>query len=92
MEDLSFSKKKNKKQNKKLKIMTLKIMQDLKKKKIKIKIPSEIKVVILGEKKVLVRSGDITECWSVITTITASRSVCYFHLNRPESWASIFKV
>lgn len=32
MEDLSFSKKKtNKKQNKKLKIMTLKIMQDLKK-------------------------------------------------------------
>lgn len=72
--------------------MTLKIMQDLKKIKIKIKIPSEIKVVILGEKKVLVRSGHITECWSVITTITASRSVCYFHLNRPESWASIFKV
>lgn len=31
MEDLSFSKKKTK-QNKKLKIMTLKIMQDLKKK------------------------------------------------------------
>lgn len=31
MEDLSFSKKKKTKQNKKLKIMTLKIMQDLKK-------------------------------------------------------------